>query len=73
MGTSSAVPFLNARLEVPMNDQRRDDAPLYAQSTSDKARTDQPRNYDDPRRRQDKALGQQQLTPREREERWPIG
>ena len=53
--------------------QRRDDTPPYKQTTSGKARHDEPREYDDPLRRQDKALGQQQLTAREREERWPIG
>ena len=57
-----------------MNDQqRRDDAPPFNQLTSDKARHDQPREFDDPRLRQDKPLGLQQLTAREREERWPIG
>ena len=54
--------------------QRRDDAPPYNQTTSGKARHDPSREYDDPSRRQDKALGQErQLTAREREERWPIG
>ena len=53
--------------------QRRDDTPPFNQTTSHKARLDQPRAYDDPRRRQDKAPVQHQLTDREREERWPIG
>jgi hypothetical protein len=53
--------------------QRRDDAVLYHPSTSDEARNDGPVERRDPRWRDDKARGQQQLTAREREERWPIG
>jgi hypothetical protein len=53
--------------------QRRDDAPRYHQSASDKARHDEREEHDDLRWRHDRALGQQPLTAREREERWPIG
>ena len=53
--------------------QRRDETPPYNQTTSNAASHDQSREYDDPSQRQDEALGQQQLTAREREERWPIG
>jgi hypothetical protein len=57
-----------------MKDQQwRDDAVLYHPSTSDEARNDVPVEHRDPRRRDDKARSQQQLTAREREERWPIG
>ena len=58
-----------------MNDQqRRDDAVPYHPSTSDEARNEERAEHRDPRWRDDKARGQQQqLTAREREERWPIG
>lgn len=69
------MPFLrNSRLEAPMHDQqRRDDAVPYHPSTSDEARKDERVEHRDPRWRDDKARDQQQLTAREREERWPIG
>jgi hypothetical protein len=53
--------------------QRRDDAAPYQASTSDSARNDERAERKDPRWRDDKARDQQQLTAREREERWPIG